>query len=217
MYIIDVLCEDELKKVKKLFDDLNYVLGETNQGLNKSVKYCKTVDLNHQSYVNFYNYLHSIFSKKTIFNTKFSFKDITIPYPVRYSEGMFYDYHIDELEIGNLRTDYSMTLFLSDPEEYEGGELILNQGDFKTPVKLSAGKAIIYDTGIVHKVNTVTSGNRDVILFWAQSLIKDKFIREHCVELATISSDFSSDQNLTNNCAKLEQCRINLLRKYGDI
>jgi PKHD-type hydroxylase len=62
----------------------------------------------------------------------------------------------------SVRTDYSCTLFLSDRDECEGGELMINIGDREISYKLNAGEAIIYPTGIPHRVNTVKSGKRRV-------------------------------------------------------
>lgn len=219
MYIIDFLNSSQLTEVKQLFSELKYVPGEIKTGLNEKIKHCKSADLNDISYKKIYEYFSSLMSTKADFSTVYGFKDVTIPYPVRYSDGMFYEYHIDELEMNGIRSDFSMTLFLTEPEEYEGGELILKQGDVITPIKLPAGKAILYDTGTVHKVNTVTKGNRDVILFWAQSIFKDKAMRNHCIQLAKTIGHLTrhDDQKIRSSAKELEQSRINLMREYADI
>jgi PKHD-type hydroxylase len=214
MHIIDVLNESELKTVKKLFSNLKYNLGKTKTGINEKVKYCNSANLNHLSYKQLYDYFFPLLETKSEFSTTYLFKNVTMPYPVQYSAGMFYNYHVDEIEMNGLRSDYSMTLFLSNPDEYEGGELVLKQGDVSTPIKLPAGKAILYETGIVHKVNTVTKGNRNVLLFWAQSIFKDKILREHCVQLAKTIQSFEDKNDFLND---LEQSRINLIRHYADI
>lgn len=219
MHIIDVLDDAQLKEANRLFDNIKFIPGETKQGLNKKIKHSQSADLNHESYKEIYEYFSFILAQKSIFSTTYAFKDLTIPYPVRYSDGMFYDYHVDELQMNGLKTDYSMTLFLNNPDEYEGGELVLKQGDVETPIKLPAGKAILYDTGTVHKVNIVEKGQRDVILFWAQSIFKDKVIREHCVQLAKIITYLCKHDNtdIKRKYKELEQSRINLMREYGDV
>lgn len=219
MYVIDFLNETELTQVKNLFSQLSFLPGEIKTGLNEKIKHCKSADLNHSSYKEIYKYFSEILPTKHDMSSVYSFKDITIPYPVRYSDGMFYEYHIDELEMNKVRSDYSMTLFLTEPEEYEGGELVLKKGDLITPVKLRAGQAILYDTGIVHKINTVTKGNRDVILFWAESIFKDKHIREHCVNLARTIGYLTrhGDDGIRNSAKELEQSRINLMRVYANV
>jgi PKHD-type hydroxylase len=219
MYVIDFLNDEELQKAKTLFSNLHYLPGKTTEGLNTNVKHCNTADLKHESYKEIYNYFSSLYPSKKEFGSIYAFKDLTLPYPVQYMEGMFYDYHVDELEMNGVRSDYSMTLFLSNPDEYDGGELVLKQGDVITQVKLPAGKAILYDTGIVHKVNPVTRGTRNVILFWAQSIFKDSVIREHCVKLAKTIQHFSGiiPENEKQKFSELEQSRINLMRHYADI
>jgi PKHD-type hydroxylase len=219
MYVIDFLDSLQLSEVNKLFSELNYLPGQIKTGLNEKIKYCKSADLNHESYKKIYEYFNTVLREKTEFNTVYCFKDITIPYPVKYSDGMFYEYHIDDVQMNGLRSDYSITLFLNDPDEYEGGELILKQGDIITPVKLPAGKAIIYETGIVHKVNTVTKGERNVVLFWAESIFKEKAIRDHCVQLARSIENLAKNQDssVRQPVKELEQSRINLMRAYANI
>lgn len=74
--------------------------------------------------------------------------------------------------------DFSTTLFLNDPKEYEGGELCLFIDGKEEKIKLEAGYAITYKTGIPHKVNPVSSGCRYVCVFWTHTHIKDEFMRE---------------------------------------
>lgn len=82
-----------------------------------------------------------------------------------------------------LRTDISATLFLSDPQDYEGGELSIE--DFYGPqqVKLSAGSMVIYPSGSVHEVKPVTSGERLACYMFMQSLVKDTEQRRHLYEM----------------------------------
>lgn len=104
----------------------------------------------------------------------------------QYTDGMFYDLHNDaySMRSNKVRTDWSCTLFLNDPSEYEGGELMIDIGDREIPYKLKAGEYVLYPTGLSHRVNVVKSGKRRVCVFWVQSYISDYRIR-------TILTDFS--------------------------
>jgi PKHD-type hydroxylase len=93
-----------------------------------------------------------------------------------YSDGMHYGPHTDAalMSAGGLpmRTDYSMTVFLSDPEEYEGGELVFKAiEDFPMAAKLKAGSAVVYPSNTLHEVRPVTQGARFAAILWMQSAL----------------------------------------------
>ena len=100
------------------------------------------------------------------------------PYFNRYREGgEHYGPHIDGAirTDGNgerVRTDLSCTVFLSDPQAYEGGELVVLDGPFERAVKLPAGHAVLYSAQHVHEVRPVTRGERLASFFWVQSLVR---------------------------------------------
>jgi PKHD-type hydroxylase len=82
-----------------------------------------------------------------------------------------------------LRTDLSATLFLSAPESYEGGELIVEKDLGRETVRLAAGDLIVYGSASRHRVSPVTRGVRLACVFWIQSLIRDDSQREQLFEL----------------------------------
>lgn len=138
----------------------------------------------------------------------------------------YYNTHTDN----GLNGHYSVTLFLSDPEDYDGGELCLFMNGEEKKIKLKAGEAIIYETGIPHRVNEVTRGHRDVIVFWIKSAIKDPFIRELRYDLTQVSLDFGEDKNyeailthpefapvLEQTSFKLNSIINKLIRRYADL
>lgn len=95
----------------------------------------------------------------------------------RYGEGMGFGDHIDNAirshRGGVMRTDVSATLFLADPAEYDGGELVIEDTFGSHTVKLPAGDLIIYPATSVHRVLPVTRGARVASFFWIQSLVRD--------------------------------------------
>lgn len=96
----------------------------------------------------------------------------------RTAKGMFYKSHLDTPYIPLGRRDYSFTLFLNSPGDYEGGELVLNIPPERKSIKLNVGEAVIYPTKYMHEVKEVTAGERLVCVGWIQSYIKDDFERE---------------------------------------
>lgn len=97
----------------------------------------------------------------------------------RYEGGEHYGAHVDNAIMnipgsgGRLRTDLSMTVFFSEPEEYDGGELVVHDTYGAKTVKLPAGHAILYTATSLHEVTPVTRGARTSSFFWIQSLIRD--------------------------------------------
>lgn len=118
---------------------------------------------------------------------------MTRPIISRYEEGMFYHEHTDfpvanflhsaaspahralaPLGMNYVRTDMSITLFLSDPDSYNGGELTFNNAGETHRYKLPAGSAILYPTGVPHSVSMVTRGVRTAAIFWVQSMFPNE-------------------------------------------
>jgi PKHD-type hydroxylase len=100
----------------------------------------------------------------------------------RYDEGMYYGDHMDHpLLVGDppARGDVSTTVFFSSPQDYEGGELVINsESSQPATVKLPAGHAVCYSAGTLHRVNTVTRGSRLAAVTVAESRIQDQARRE---------------------------------------
>ena len=101
----------------------------------------------------------------------------------RYVPGKFFGEHVDNCIRGDhltglrIRTDLSITLFLSEPEEYDGGELVVEDYYGAHRVKLPAGHAVLYPATSLHMVTPVTRGARVSSFFWVQSMIKDAHAR----------------------------------------
>ncbi len=135
----------------------------------------------------------------------------------KYMTGGYYHTHVDSQKMGNRRTDYSVTVFINDPHEYEGGELCIDIGTQEVKFKLPAGKAILYPTGIPHRVDEVTSGERHVCVFWLESAIQDVRIREIYKGLDAISTKYITAPNagelISNEAYALKH---QILRHYAN-
>ena len=107
---------------------------------------------------------------------------ISEPIYAHYTEGMKYGYHVDDAIMGHptnyFRSDISCTIFLSDPEEYDGGELEILTSAGQQNMKLPAGDAVIYPTTSLHQVTEVTRGERLVAVSWIQSMVPHEEQRE---------------------------------------
>jgi PKHD-type hydroxylase len=107
----------------------------------------------------------------------------------RYDEGMAFDTHVDNAirfaGAVRFRTDISATLFLSDPDDYDGGELIVEDAYGEHAVKLSAGDMILYPATSLHRVAPITRGSRWAAFFWAQSMVRADAQRSLLYDLDT--------------------------------
>ena len=107
----------------------------------------------------------------------------------RYQEGMTFGAHVDgSIRVipgtgQRIRTDISTTVFLTPPEDYDGGELIVHDTYGEHAVKLPAGHAVVYPATSLHSVTPVTRGSRWGSFFWAQSMIKDDWQRHMLYDL----------------------------------
>lgn len=125
-------------------------------------------------------------ARHTLFTAAARPRHITAPLYARYEPGMHYGAHVDAAVMGlggTVRADVSVTVFLNDPSEYEGGELAVELPGGVRQVKLAAGDAVAYSTFSVHQVNPVTAGRRLVAVLWAQSRVRDPQMREVLFDL----------------------------------
>jgi PKHD-type hydroxylase len=146
--------------------------------------------------------------------------------PIRfnlYKEGMYYGDHVDNAIMGGtpgepdrVRVDLSFTLFISPPDSYDGGELIIKSGYGRHPFKLAAGHLIVYPTYFFHEVTPVTRGERLACVSWLQSMVRDPIQREIILDLAIVSQGLASKDPSGRIAAAdlLDKVRKNLLRLW---
>lgn len=146
---------------------------------------------------------------------------IASPFYVRYQTGMQYGDHVDDPIMGSpgghYRTDVSTTVFLNNPEDYEGGELIINASFGEHKVKLNAGDAITYPSSMLHRVAEVTSGERLVAVTWAQSLIRDPAQRELLYMLHKAKEKLLNERPQDSETAQVNTAYVNLVRMWSDV
>jgi PKHD-type hydroxylase len=146
---------------------------------------------------------------------------ILLPRFNRYAGGGHYGFHVDGAvmalpEGGQLRSDVSCTLFLSDPDDYDGGELIVSDLYGEHEVKLPAGDAIVYPASSLHRVQPVTRGTRLAAFFWAQSLVRDDGQRRLLLELDTAIQRLATRGTEPEALLQLTGIYHNLLRRWSE-
>ena len=166
-----ILSEDHVNSVKKLItaENINWIDGKFSV-FEYTLPLKKLVETFNQ---NVFNIIMSELDKDVEFNSIVIPKETNNLIISKITEGGYYKCHLDSELNGN----YSTTIFLNEPNEYEGGELqLLIDGHIKN-IKLKAGWGVTYETGIPHQVLPVTKGVRYAAIFWTISLLSDPFIR----------------------------------------
>lgn len=139
----------------------------------------------------------------------------------RYRDGMTYGNHVDDPVMGRgagrLRTDVSFTLFLDDPESYDGGELVTETTAGEQSYKLPAGAAVVYPSSTLHRVDPVTRGQRRVAIGWAQSTIREPAQREVLFDLDTARRQLFEREGKTTEFDLLTKSLANLQRFWTEI
>jgi PKHD-type hydroxylase len=141
----------------------------------------------------------------------------------RYEGGEQYGLHIDgavRAVPGTshfIRTDLSSTLFLTDPADYDGGELVVVDTFGQQSVKLPAGDLILYTSGSLHRVNPVTRGRRVSSFFWTQSMVSDERHRDSLYQLDQTIQKIRGKHGETDETVALAGHYHNLLRMWSGI
>ncbi len=160
------------------------------------------------------------------------FQIITVPAKIGpflfscYRPGEFYGDHADNAIMGKnssnpMRADLSMTVFLSDPSEYEGGELVLDTDLMPSAWKLPAGHAVVYPSYSLHRVDPVRRGERFAAVSWIQSRIRLEQQRQTLIDIAMVmnwmlKSNVGGSAHEHPEFRRLEKIRSNLTRMWAD-
>jgi PKHD-type hydroxylase len=140
----------------------------------------------------------------------------------RYRRGESFGNHVDDairqspVTGVRIRTDLSATLFLAEPEEYEGGELMIEDTYGVHSAKLPAGHMVLYPSTSLHNVRPVTSGARIASFFWIQSMVRDDGKRSLLFDLDTAIQRLTLDLPEHPAAVQLTAVYHNLLRRWAD-
>lgn len=139
----------------------------------------------------------------------------------RYANGGCYGAHIDGAVMAladgsQLRSDIACTVFLADPESYDGGELIIDDTYGEHEVKLPAGDAIVYPASSLHRVEPVTRGARVACFFWIQSLVRDEARRRTLLQLDSAIRELTAGDADADAIKQLTGVYHNLLRQWSE-
>ncbi|MEM8685344.1 MAG: Fe2+-dependent dioxygenase [Pseudomonadota bacterium] len=215
----NVVSQGRLKALQKLMaDSVNFESGAETAGSE-----ARKVKFNRQA-VNDSPETQAIIGKlRQDLNDHPAFRRIAMPAKFgrlmlnRYEEGMAYGTHFDEAIIGGARTDVSFTLFLSEPDSYEGGELEIVTSTGAQAIKLPAGCAVVYPGDRLHRVRPVSHGHRDACVGWVQSRIRSAEDRELLADLAEAINTLASADGDEAALLGLRHVRNRLIRRWSEL
>lgn len=219
--IDQILYPDEVAEIKQVLSQAEFIDGKLTAGWH-----AKLVKNNQQlkagaSHKELKTKVRTAIDKNALFQSAIRPKLIHSLLFSRYDLGMSYDTHVDNALMGGssglYRSDVSFTLFLNSPQDYEGGELVIEGVQSEQSYKLEAGSAIVYPSTTLHRVNPVTQGTRLVVVGWVQSIIRDASDREILFDLETARRAIFAKSGKVPEFDLISKSIANLLRKWADV
>ncbi|HAK15295.1 Fe2+-dependent dioxygenase [Acinetobacter sp. SK-43] len=224
-HIPNVLTKEQVAEFRKLMEAADWVGGKITAGtLSASVKRNQQLSesdpLTHQLSA----LVMDAIWKNPTFQAAALPKQMIPPLFNRYDEHESFGFHVDNsirLVRGThqqLRTDLSCTLFLSEPEEYDGGDLVIEDTYGYHEVKLPAGDVVLYPSTSLHEVSSITRGTRFASFFWVQSLIRDDQKRHMLFNLDESIRQLRIDHgDAYPEVMKLTNIYHNLIRMWSEL
>jgi PKHD-type hydroxylase len=141
-------------------------------------------------------------------------KTVVGPLFARYHPGHAYGTHVDDALLAGVRTDVSFTLFLSEPQSYDGGELVIDTSSGEEAFKLAPGSIVAYPASTLHRVAPVRRGERLAAAGWIRSHVRDAAQRELLFDLETARRRLFDREGKTAEADLLAKCAANLVRMW---
>lgn len=222
-HIPAVLSPQEVDDFRSQLQQADWVDGRATTGDQGAlVKQNQQVDTRSPLYGELQNRVLAALNRSSLFFAAALPKTLSSPLFNRYQQSETYGFHVDgavrsQAQGGWMRTDLSATLFLSAPESYDGGELVVNDTYGQHTVKLPAGDLVLYPSSSLHCVMPVTQGVRVASFLWIQSMIRDDKRRSMLFELDRNIQTLKSRHGESDEVLSLLNLYHNLLREWSEI
>ncbi len=216
--LAQVLGTAALTRVRALAESLNFVDGRLTNPAS-TVKHNEQISHGDQSAAEAGLLLRDALVAHPALSALSMPRQIARPTLARYRPGMTYGWHVDAAMFASqppMRSDLSCTVFISEPEEYDGGELEIQSADEVRSYKLAAGDAILYPSTTIHRVAPVLRGTRLVGITWLQSYIADAHRRDLLNQLDELRGLTGVVEQRERSLVLLESVRSNLFRMWAD-
>jgi PKHD-type hydroxylase len=213
----DVFDKQETAAIRSEVEKLNFVDGRATAGwAARLVKDNEQADADDNQLKTLRARIAERILQNEIFQMAVRPKALTPLMISRYKSGKQYGTHVDDALMGGMRTDISFTLFLTEPETYEGGALVVESAAGEQEFKLAAGAMIVYPSTALHRVESVQKGERLAAVGWARSFIRSSEQREILFDLENARRNIFDLHGKTSAFDQLSKCSANLLRMWAD-
>ncbi len=220
VHIPQLLTSTELIAIDALIANANFIDGKLTATLAaKDVKNNLQIETGNENLAGIQKIITGALSQSPLFNIA-ALPKTTLPFLVsKYSAGKYYGWHVDSPVMGNppVRTDLAMTIFLSNPATYEGGELMIQSDTGTANFKPAKGDAVLYPCQYLHCVNEIKSGERVAAVTWIQSNVKDPGQRQILFQLNQVHSAMYQQAPNAPATNLLLQSHSNLFRMWADL
>ncbi|WP_067862329.1 Fe2+-dependent dioxygenase [Neptuniibacter marinus] len=221
--IPELLSKAEVEQIRTHLESANWQAGSQTAGsIARKVKKNQQLDDSKEPAISLGHHIVRALSQHPTFISAALPDKIYPPKFNRYSENETYGAHVDAALMQvpetnqTLRTDLSATIFLAEPDEYEGGELSIETQYGAQTVKLAAGDMVLYPSTSLHQVTPVTKGVRVASFFWIQSLVSDIQQRETLFNLDQTVQQLTVELGQTHSeVVNLSGIYHNLLRQWA--
>ncbi|HEX7150899.1 MAG TPA: Fe2+-dependent dioxygenase [Thermoanaerobaculia bacterium] len=221
LQVPEVLTAEQVKRARELLDAAEWVDGRVTAGHQSArAKDNQQIPESHPVARQLGETIVAALARNPLFRSAALPLHIFPPLFNRYSGGQSFGSHVDNAvrqiagTAHQLRTDLSATLFLSGPEEYDGGELVVEDTYGVQQVKLPAGNMVLYPSTSLHHVRPVTRGARVASFFWIQSMVRDDGERTLLFDLDLAIQRLAPDHP---SAVQLTGVYHNLLRRWADL
>ncbi|CAG0992750.1 PKHD-type hydroxylase [Methylophilaceae bacterium] len=224
LQVPDLLNAEELAEMRRLLAQSEWVDGRVTAGTQAAlVKNNQQLPENAPQVMALRRLVLGALNRSPLFFTAALPSRILPPFFNRYSgEANHYGFHVDNAMrmmpdgSGYVRADVSATLFLSEPDEYEGGELVIDDTFGRHGLKLKAGSMVVYPSSSVHQVSPVTKGARVACFMFIQSMVRDPAQRRMLYEMDMALLQLRQSIGETEAVVQLTGVYHNLLRRWAE-
>ncbi len=219
--IPEVLSPEQINQVRELLAQGRFIDGRLSAGMAaKRVKHNEELGPEDRLVQPLNNIVMGSLVRHPVYQSAVLPLKVASPFYARYAPGMTYGDHVDDPVMGppqgRYRSDVSTTVFLSEPDEYDGGELVVRTPFGEQTVKLPAGHAVVYPSSSLHHVAEVTRGERLVAVTWAQSMVRDPARRELLYELNQARESLLKHRPQEDETKRVDVAYVNLVRMWAE-
>jgi PKHD-type hydroxylase len=216
--IADILTAQECQRLREVAKTARFADGRISSPHSR-VKDNLQIDHGDEAYAESSRMVAAALQRSEAFRNFAYPRIMAPPLLARYEPAMKYGLHSDSpfMQVGNrpLRSDLSCTVFISEPDTYEGGELAIQLGTRQVAFKGAAGSAVLYPSTTLHEVRPVTAGERLVAITFIESQIPDPAYRELLFQLDEVAALEGLNMSWENR-TRLQYVRANLRRIWGE-